>query len=194
LLLKEPGLGPGSEPPELIDSSFFRVYTHPSKPPVIGDLAGVQQGPRPVCRAELALPRELHKRCGDITMGREPPPNCSLLTHTEGSAAPPRDVMGLFRFAGTTSSKSNLLLTGGTPNRWRHVAWWRASVMHQRQSQNPASLLPLSQSLFPIRATNLHTRDRASQSIQRTWLARKHSTSTFHRWMLPTVERGPPVG
>ena len=29
----------------MIDSSFFGVYTDPSKPPVIGDLAGLKEGP-----------------------------------------------------------------------------------------------------------------------------------------------------
>jgi hypothetical protein len=36
----EPGFGPVRQAQELIDTSYFRVYTEPSKPPVIGDLAG----------------------------------------------------------------------------------------------------------------------------------------------------------
>ena len=76
--LKEPAFGRGGKPLELIDSSLYGVYTDPSKPPVIGDLAGVQQGPRSVVALTLPV-TGCTERCGDITMRREPPPSCSSL-------------------------------------------------------------------------------------------------------------------
>jgi hypothetical protein len=41
---REPGSAAPDPPPGLIDSSFFRLYTGPPKPPVVGDLAGSERG------------------------------------------------------------------------------------------------------------------------------------------------------
>jgi hypothetical protein len=76
---RERGFGRPKQAPNLIDSSFFGVYTDPSKPPVIGDLAGLMRV-RQYCRANPALCREEPENtaaaspCDGIL-----PPNCSLL-------------------------------------------------------------------------------------------------------------------
>jgi len=74
----EPGFGQLRQARQLIDSSFFRVYTDPSKPPVIGDLAGLQTG---LARSvALSLPRGgTRERSGSMTgQWHAASTNCSL--------------------------------------------------------------------------------------------------------------------
>src|SRR6266850_2362713 len=63
-----PGFGPVRQAQELIDSSFFRVYTDPSKPPVIGDLAGFRTRPVLVLLTPLVAGRNLKNLCSGMTV------------------------------------------------------------------------------------------------------------------------------
>jgi hypothetical protein len=104
--------------------------------------------------------------------------------------------MGFFPLAGTIWSILNPLRVKAAGSRWP-VVLWRRSFQYIQQvdpTDNP-SRLTVSRPLFQSRATSNHSADRASESIQRAALRRRHSrtASTLRRWMLPTVERGPPV-
>lgn len=152
---------------KLIDSSFLRVYTHPSKPAGIGDLAWVAASP-------ITVP----------------------YSHTKGSAGPLRHLMGFFPFAGIISSLLNPLRMGAARCGWPEVLWRRhSSSRHQRQSLVNTCPFPAPRLLFQSRATSLRSPERGSQSIQRASLARSRfsTASALRRWMLPTLERGPPV-
>ena len=102
--------------------------------------------------------------------------------------------MGLFRIRGT-NSMLDPLCRATMHNRWLDVRW-RGPTPSLRQSKPPdsASLHKTNRFLFQPRAINPHSPDRAIQSIQRALLRRRPSSSTSapRRWMLPTVERGPP--
>jgi hypothetical protein len=125
-------------------------------------------------------------------------PTAASYWHTEGSADTLRDVMGSFRFAGINSLVLNPGHVGSANrNRWPEVPWRRCtSPACPSQILRSPYLFPASPSSSPSppRATSRHTPDRASESIQRTSLTRTSgTTSILRRWMLPTVERGPPV-
>jgi hypothetical protein len=80
-------LGRRNPAPKLIDSSFFRVYTPPSKPPAIGDLEDLPMGPAgPV--AKMLLFREKVKIRGRGPSGLLAPQLQSNYRHPAGSAAP----------------------------------------------------------------------------------------------------------
>jgi hypothetical protein len=106
--------------------------------------------------------------------------------------------MGLFPFAATISSILKPLRASGMRSRWPEIPWrgcaWY-TYQHQSKTSDdpfrPSSLRPLS----PARAINSLSFDRAYQSIQRTSLTRRQSRTgtALRRWMLPTVERGPPA-
>ena len=176
---------------KLIDSSFLRVYTHPSKPAGIGDLACLQMEPgRPVRGGTEEL-------CGGSRYdGYAASPITVPYSHTKGSAGPLRDLMGFFPFAGVISSLLNPLRMGAARCGWPEVLWRRhSSSKHQRQSLVNTCRFPAPRPLFQSRATSLRSPERASQSIQRASLARSRfsTASALRRWMLPTLERGPPV-
>jgi hypothetical protein len=180
-------------PWKLIDSSFFRVYTDPSKPPVIGDL-DISRWARPGPVVMTLRPRE----APDIS-GRLPLLVCCLiysqpLTGTQQVQRPPEDVMGLFPLAGTISSMHPLRISAAR-SRWPEVLWRRySSHIQECCSSNLPLRLTISRPSPSPRATT-DSADRASESIRRTALERRRSrtASALHRWMLPTVERGPPV-
>jgi hypothetical protein len=104
--------------------------------------------------------------------------------------------MGLFPLAGAISLMLHPLRIGAARSRWPEVLWRRYSSHTQ---ECDSSYLPLrlttSRPPFPATRANTDSGDRATESIQRTALARRRSTTTrvLRRWMLPTVERGPPV-
>ena len=104
--------------------------------------------------------------------------------------------MGFFPFAGIISSLLNPLRMSAARCRWSEVLWRRhTSCSHQRKDLVVTSRFPTPQPHFQSRATSLRSPDRASQSIQRASLSRSRfsAATELHRWMLPTVERGPPV-
>lgn len=68
LPLREPGFGLVRQARELIDSSFFRVYTDPSKTPVIGDLAGFRTRPGLAVLTPLVAGRNLKILCSGMTI------------------------------------------------------------------------------------------------------------------------------
>ena len=75
---------------------------------------------------------------------------------------------------------------------WPDPLWWRTA-----RQQHSTSYPPLSfrlQFLHQLRATWPRVPDRAPESIRQTPLRRiwYRTASGFRRWMLPTVERGPP--
>jgi hypothetical protein len=107
--------------------------------------------------------------------------------------------MGLFPLAATISMDS--------PPRWRMAReWWRnlfwrppTTIVQPNLTQyavppDPSRLL-CSESHSQFRAIPQQPRDRASQCIQRAPLSRRSTriATTLRRWMLPIVERGPPV-
>ncbi len=102
--------------------------------------------------------------------------------------------MGSLRCAGTTPLVFNPWLVGSPGNGWPNHLWQRCTWrMHQRQSIHHLPLFSAFTSLSPIRAT-LRSFDRASESIQwRPLLRAGAGARALRRWMLPTVERGPPV-
>ena len=187
-------MGRRNPAPKLIDSSFFRVYTDPSKPPGIGDLEDLSMGPAgPIAR--MLLSREevkIVEAAGLLVCWL---PNCSPLTGTQQVQRPLRHVMGLFPLAGTISSMLHPLRIGAARSYWPAVLWRRCSAYTQQNhsSELPSRLTTLKPS-SPSRATT-DTVQRASESIQRTALERTcgSTASVLRRWMLPTVERGPPV-
>ena len=97
-------------PQSVIDSSFCTMYTGPSKPPVVGDLADVATGRR--CRRSTAPGPSRASRAGTRRVFRryrcdEPPPQLQFFTETQcGSAATLRGEMGLFPFASTVGTMS----------------------------------------------------------------------------------------
>jgi hypothetical protein len=104
--------------------------------------------------------------------------------------------MGLFPFAATISSMLNPLRAMVTRSRWPEVPW-RPGYSYEdlrRSPTNPPRAIP-SRLLTQARAIESSVPDRASESIQRSSLSRRHSRtgSALRRWMLPTVERGPPA-
>src|SRR5215207_5775970 len=123
-------------------------------------------------------------------------PNCSSYCHTIGYSDALRDVMGFFRFAGGSSSVPNPRHAGPVRSRWPEVLWRRCSrsrVPHQ--SLYGSSLLSPPHFQSQPRATSARSPDRAPPIIQRPPLSRRSSgaASAFRRWLLPTVERGPPI-
>jgi hypothetical protein len=104
--------------------------------------------------------------------------------------------MGLFPLAATMSSILNPLRQYVARGRWPEVLWRRrASSMHQCSPIDNSPQLVATWPLPQSRATTIHLSDRAPLSIQRAALTDRRSriAAALRRWMLPTVERGPPV-
>jgi hypothetical protein len=102
--------------------------------------------------------------------------------------------MGLFPLAGTISSMNPLRMSAAR-SRWPEFLWRRySSYIQECCSSNLPLRLTTSRPYQSPRATT-ESADRASESIRLTALERRRSrtASALHRWMLPTVERGPPV-
>ncbi len=76
---------------------------------------------------------------------------------------------------------------------WPDPLWWRIASRQQLSPSYPSLSFRL-QFLHQLRATSPRVPDRAPESIQQTPLRRiwYRTASVFRRWMLPTVERGPP--
>jgi hypothetical protein len=78
---------------------------------------------------------------------------------------------------------------------WSNALWqWRPSL-HPPRSPRHLSRFPAYPSHYQLRAAIRRSAGRALKSIPRTLLNGRRSSapSASHRWMLPTVERGPPV-
>ncbi len=106
--------------------------------------------------------------------------------------------MVLFPLAATISSMLNLPRAIAKRSRWPEVPWWGGAWYRYHDQRNtsdnpsrPSTLRPFS----PTRAIDHLFPDRASESIQRISLMGKGSRTgtALRRWMLPTVERGPPA-
>jgi hypothetical protein len=78
---------------------------------------------------------------------------------------------------------------------WPNMLWQSSQCMPFRWSSRRFSHFPASQSRYQLRAANRRSPGRALKSIQRASLSgrRVPAASASRRWMLPTVERGPPV-
>jgi hypothetical protein len=103
--------------------------------------------------------------------------------------------MGSLRCAGSTPLVFKPWLVGSPRNGWPNLLWQRCTWrMYQSQPIHHPSLPSASSSLSPIRAM-LRSSDRASESIPWRPLLRAGAGAAraLRRWMLPTVERGPPV-
>jgi hypothetical protein len=89
-------------------------------------------------------------------------------------------------------------LFSAKPSRWPEVPWrgcaWHPHHHRRTTSDHPSRPTPL-RPLSQARAIDYLFLDRASESIQRISLVRNGSRAgtAFRRWMLPTVERGPPA-
>jgi len=105
--------------------------------------------------------------------------------------------MGLSEFHSIGCSMPMPLRVGSARSHWSNVPW-RAHAAFPRVSKpaDSSSLQQLPRFLFQTCAISPHFPDRALKSIQRNFVRRRCSwtTSTLRRWMLPTVERGPPIG
>jgi hypothetical protein len=79
-------------------------------------------------------------------------------------------------------------------NHWLGVLWRRLSIANPHHPQTSPTLHSPSQSIVPHRAASLSS-NRATGSIRPTRFTRIYAGTArvFRRWMLPTVERGPPV-
>ena len=175
-----PGSGPARRAPKLIDRSFYGVYTDPSKPPVIGDLAVLEEG---------------LSRVGGVTKALNAASQLqSFRCHTHGSSGALRNGMGLFQFVRLNGVVGNPW-RGGPGRLWPELMWWPepSPSPHSRFIPHPA-LSSSIQLMHQLRATSSGLLGGASESIRRTPLARRWTAtaSAFRRWMLPTVERGPP--
>ena len=175
-----PGSGGLRRAPKLIDRSFYGVYTDPSKPPVIGDLAGFEEGLSPVGGVTMALNAASQLQ--------------SFRCHTPGFSGMLRDGMGLFRFAGMSAVAVDPH-RGGSGRLWPELMWWPEPWPHQpsrlyRRPSLSSSLQPIQQ----LRVTGSRVVGHALESIRRSRLTRSWTAvaRAFRRWMLPTVERGPP--
>ena len=123
------------------------------------------------------------------------PPDCSFL----GGALVEfsdvlRDAMGLFHRVSRIEQVLDPPCAAGARNEWPSVLWRRNSwFMLPRQSF--PHLSPASPSHFQLRVARVRSPGRALESIRRACLARRRTrtASTYRWWMLPTVERGPPV-
>jgi hypothetical protein len=176
----EPGSGAGQRPPELIDRSFYGLYTDPSKPPAIGDLAVLEQGLSPVGGTSMALnAASLLSSFADIK---------------NGFSGASRDGMGTFQLAGMSSLLSNPK-PGSTRERlWPQFEWWPDAPMCQQSSLrfHPSSSIN-PHTLYQFCAVDARSAGRAPESTRRSLLRMWSGTArAFRRWMLPTVERGPP--
>jgi hypothetical protein len=105
--------------------------------------------------------------------------------------------MGFYGIHARAYCRLTRLGIGAPRSRWL-TASWRVLMTFLRQSNPPLSpsLQPARTFLFQPCAINPHSPGRATKSIQRNLLRRRHSrlASGLRRWMLPTVERGPPIG
>ena len=103
--------------------------------------------------------------------------------------------MGLFQFIGVSSWSSNLQ-RGTAPGRlWPELKWCLDGPAAQQHRLNFHPFLTLhSQFFYQLCATDSRLSDRAPESIRQNLLRRTWGriATAFRRWMLPTVERGPP--
>lgn len=150
--------------------------------------------PAGFCRGSLR-PREDSNSSGRLARTRSAASPTAALTGTQQVQRLPEDVMGMFPLAGTISLMLHPLRISAARSRWPEVLWRRYSTHIQECSSFDLPLrLTISRPPFPSRATT-DSADRASESIQRIVLGRRRSSTAnvLRRWMLPTVERGPPV-
>jgi hypothetical protein len=105
--------------------------------------------------------------------------------------------MGLSAFHAVGDSMPLSLCVGIPQSSRSHVPWRDPiSVLTLTNLADVFSLQQISRFLFQSCAIDPHFADRATKSIQWNSLRRRCSwtTSLLRRWMLPTVERGPPIG
>ena len=109
--------------------------------------------------------------------------------------------MGSFPFAGTISSMLNPSHVNAACGRWPEVFWRRSALaMHHCRSVPALQLsvffrLTHLRSLSHPRASTPRPAGRAAGWGERTLLPHRRTSATaaLRRWMLPTVERGPPA-
>jgi hypothetical protein len=104
--------------------------------------------------------------------------------------------MGLYGTHAILCSQRLPLRIGAARSHWSGSSRRVHESPGQSRPPDPPSLQPIPWFLFHPCATDPQFPDRATKSIQRNLLRRRRSrtTSTLRRWMLPTVERGPPIG
>jgi hypothetical protein len=104
--------------------------------------------------------------------------------------------MGLHGTHAIGYSRRFPLRVGAARSRWSDSSWRVHVILCQPKPPDPRFVKPVLRFLFQPCATNPQFPDRAIKSIQRNLLRRIRSRtpSTLRRWMLPTVERGPPIG
>jgi hypothetical protein len=100
--------------------------------------------------------------------------------------------MGLFP---VSSRPMHVLDTELVNTDWPNVLWRNSPATPSCRPLRSLSRFPSHHSRFQLRAATRRFPGRALKSIQRTLLkdCRFPVASTSRRWMLPTVERGPPV-
>jgi hypothetical protein len=145
-----PGSGAADPRPGMIDSSFFRLYTGPPKPPVLGDLAGSDRGSARCSNfTRHATPAgtgisSLASLEGAASRGSRLPGLVSPLR--PGSAAWLRSMMDVFPLAETMSFSPNSPLSRGGGMRASNgridEVWWHphpntSSGLHAAAAHSP---------------------------------------------------------
>ena len=93
--------------------------------------------------------------------------------------------MGLFPFAGTISSMLNLSRSSAACGRWPEGFWRRSAL-----AMHPCRSVPALQLSAFSRLTHHRSLSHPPASNHRPAC---RAIAPRRRWMLPTVERGPPV-
>ena len=121
------------------------------------------------------------------------PPQLQIFTGIQRFSDALRDLMGLSRFR--IHSTLHPLPAAIVRSLWPGVPWRQPMTpQHDHTPADLSLLLPTNRFLYQSCAIAQHAPDRATESIQRGPLRRSYSSAvaTLRRWMLPTVERGPP--
>ena len=100
--------------------------------------------------------------------------------------------MGLFQLAHMSDVVANPQRSG-TGRLWPELMWWPPLSPSQHFSSRYSPSLSFSpQFLHQLRATSSRLLVRASESTRWASLVHRWAARALRRWMLPTVERGPP--
>jgi hypothetical protein len=204
LLVPEPESGGRNWPARAIDSSFCTMYTGPSKPPAVGDLADVRERAgrsRSSRDRDRGPPGGITKNLQAVLQGR-PPPQLQFITDIQcGSAATLRGEMGLLPFASTVGTMS--ISSPSTTHPWQWHGKWRNGMACWCGSCSPSSSLsPFGRTTHPNHIASCLSTARCPEAVARPAdirgsVSRRTSGRTLSRSERgdhAVAERGPPPG